>query len=208
MRHLRLGRGERGGGGIQRNSEVVGLRGGQSGAHAHGPSLQLHGRGLPPFRRVLRLWVVRHQPQDLGHPAQGLHPDVQRPHRGREPRTLQPRRQVGRLGERGLHHQAVGPHRRQTVARVQAARGPDTCNGVPPDGVPPGHRVAGPHVQALGPGEVRARGQHGGLHSHPGCGLLFGRCPRHCGHARPRQGVWLGAVPVRGLRGRRLEQGG
>lgn len=29
MRHLRLGRGERGGGGIQRNSEVVGLRGGQ-----------------------------------------------------------------------------------------------------------------------------------------------------------------------------------
>lgn len=47
---------------------------------------------------------------DLGYTKEGLHPDVQGTHEGREAGPLQPRRPLGRLWWRGGLRQDLGPH--------------------------------------------------------------------------------------------------
>ena len=61
---------------VGRHAQAVGPRGGQGGAHADGPPLELRRRAVAPVRRVLRVGLGRHQPQDLGHPPALVHPDV------------------------------------------------------------------------------------------------------------------------------------
>ena len=64
----------------KRHSEAVGSRAGESHPHSPWPSRPLHLRRVPSLRRFLRQWKLGHQLEDMGYPAQELHPNIQGTH--------------------------------------------------------------------------------------------------------------------------------
>ena len=95
-------------------------------------------RRLPPVRRLPLVWLPRHEPQVVGHPAQGLHLHLQGPPPEGQQRQVQPRRTVDRLRRRGGRRQGEsedGPKTRQGECQSEpaASHGKQPTSPLPPD---------------------------------------------------------------------------
>mmetsp|Transcript_708 Transcript_708/g.1477 ORF Transcript_708/g.1477 Transcript_708/m.1477 type:complete len:207 (+) Transcript_708:797-1417(+) len=151
-------------------------------------------RRVPSVRGFFRFRQQRHQHEDLGPEAQGLHPDLQGPFRGHHVCAFFPPRPLGRHRGRGRDGEAVGPHRRQADEGVLAAQVHHHEHGLPPGRILPRDREHGQDGESVEPGDLQElwwdRNRDGGGAAReipPGVQVFDLRVPRPAAELFPRQ---------------------